>query len=375
MWLFNKIFTSKKQINNNEAVNDQKSETQLETSSEKPLAKPKETAIFFANKPDNTLASTRDGFGEGLVLAGKENSKVVALCADLTESMKMDAFAKQFPERFIQVGVAEQNLIGVSAGMSLAGKIAFAGSFAVFSPGRSLDQIRTSVAYSKLNVKIVGGHAGLCATGDGATHQALEDIAIMRSLPNMTVIVPADAKQAKLATLALSKHNGPAYLRIGKTNTPNYSHDDFTIGQAEVLKTGSDISLIACGTMVHQAMQASQKLEKLGISSQIINLHTIKPLDQETILQATKQTGAILTLEEHQQAGGLAGAILETIGLSYKKTNTNGEMLLEKIPVFDSIAINDKFGQSGSLDELYEYYGLDVKTIVKKAVELVKQKN
>ncbi len=310
---------------------------------------------------NNNLQATRDGFGAGLIKAAQANPQIVGLCADLTESMRMTEFEKLFPQRFIQVGVAEQNLIGTAAGLALAGKIPFAASFAVFSPGRSWEQIRGSVAYSNLNVKIVGGHAGVSTGPDGATHQALEDLALMTVLPNMTVVVPADAKQAELATLALAEHTGPAYLRLGRDKTANVTGDQFKLGQAEILRQGNDLSLIACGMMVGQALAAAEVLSQQGLEARVINMHTIKPLDTASILAAARETKAILTLEEHQAIGGLGSLVAQTLMLSDAK----------KIP-FAIIAMPDQFGQSGETAELFEYYGFDVKSVVKKAMRLVK---
>ena len=241
-------------------------------------------------------AATRDGFGVGIVQAAQKNDQVYALCADLTESMRLDKFEQLFLQRFVQVGVAEQNMIGVAAGLALAGKIPFAASFAVFSPGRSLDQIRTSVAYSNLNVKIVGGHAGLSTGPDGATHQALEDIALMRTLPNMTVICPCDAQQAREATVALAKHQGPAYLRLSRPKYPILKHQKpFQIGQAEILQDGDNLTIISCGDAIHSCLEAVKELNKRNISTQLINLHTIKPIDKNRIIQAANKTKHVIT--------------------------------------------------------------------------------
>ncbi|RME53887.1 transketolase family protein [Candidatus Woesearchaeota archaeon] len=302
----------------------------------------------------------RDGFGEGILLAAKRNKNVVALSADLTESNRLSAFKKKFPERFIEVGVAEQNLIGLAAGMAHAGKIPFAASFAAFSPGRSWDQIRVSVCYSKANVKIYGGHAGLTVGEDGATHQALEDIAIMRVLPEMIVIAPADATEMKKAVLAAAKHKGPVYLRGGREKTESVTRekDPFTIGKANVLRKGSDITIVACGLMVKAALDAARILTKAGIEAEVINMHTIKPLDTKTLLSSAKKTGKVITAEEHQITGGLGSAVSETLS--------------EALPVpLRRVGVEDAFGESGKATELLEHYGLTAKNIAHVAEELV----
>jgi transketolase len=306
--------------------------------------------------------STRDGFGQGLLEAAQANSKVVGLCADLTESTRMEPFAKAFPERFIQVGVAEQNLAGLAAGFALADKIPFAASYACFHPGNSWGVIRTSICYSNVNVKIVGGHAGLVTGPDGATHQSLEDVATMRVLPNMTVVVPCDAEEARKATLALAKHVGPAYLRTNKydiqaittTETP------FELGKAVVLAEGSDVTLISCGSTMTATLLAAQQLAKKGISAKVLNMHTIKPLDSTAVLQAALDTKAIITIEDHQVIGGLGSAVAEVLAQS-------------KISVpFKIMGVQDSFGESGSADELLEKYGLSTKDIVQQLEKLLK---
>ena len=310
-------------------------------------------------------AATRDGFGQGMQDVAKHNTKVYAVCADLTESMRLSNFEQQYPDRFVQVGVAEQSLIGVSAGLALAGKTPFAASFAVFSPGRSWDQIRVSVAYSNLNVKIVGGHAGLVTGPDGATHQALEDIAMMRCLPNMKVVVPCDAAQAKAAVLALAEDIGPAYLRLSRPKLPVLTTDvHFEIGKAQELKKGEDLTIIACGDSVHDALEASKLLNKQGISAQVINMHTIKPLDRTTIIQSANTTGRILTVEDHQKFGGLGSAVAEVI---------SQEINLKIKPEirFDMVAVDDTFGESGSGNDLKKKYKIDSASIAKKAGDLL----
>lgn len=298
--------------------------------------------------------TTRDGFGRGIKAAAALDGRVVALCADLTESMRLEWFREAFPNRFVEVGVAEQNLVGVAAGMALGGLIPFAASYAVFSPGNSWGVIRTSVCYSNTNVKIVGGHAGLTTGPDGATHQALEDIAIMRVLPNMTVVVPADENEAYQATLAIAQHVGPCYLRVGKHDVPHLPAADsnFTLGKAKVLRKGTDATLIACGTMVHTALAAAADLEKLGYQARVLNMHTLKPIDAHAILQAAQETRCIVTLEEHQYIGGLSAAVAQELAV-----------LPTHAPLI-SIAVEDQFGQSGRPNELLELYGLTSQRVV-----------
>ena len=310
-------------------------------------------------------AATRDGFGVGLFEAAEQDDKVYALCADLTESMRLDKFEQLFPNRFVQMGVAEQNMIGVAAGLALAGKTPFATSFAVFSPGRTLDQIRVSVAYSNLNVKIVGGHTGLSTGPDGATHQALEDIAIMRTLPNMTVICPSDAQQAREATVALASHQGPAYLRLSRPKYPILKHQKpFVIGEAEILKEGNDLTLISFGDAIHDCLLAAQSLGKRGVSVQIINLHTIKPIDKKALVQAANKTKRIITVEDHQVTGGLGSAVAEVLLPEINQSVTNEFKFL-------MIGVNDSFGESGEDCELKKKYGIDVDSIVKKSINLL----
>jgi len=302
-----------------------------------------------------TSSSTRDGFGLGLVAAAEKNSQVVGLCADLTESIRMNAFAQKFPERFIQVGVAEQNLVGVAAGLALGGKIPFAGSYAVFSPGRSWDQLRVSVCYSNLNVKIVGGHAGLSVGPDGATHQALEDIAITRVLPNLTVVVPCDKEEARRATLALAEQVGPCYLRLGrdKVSEITTAATPFMLGKANTLRSGSDATIIACGLMVQEALKAADQLAQEGVRVRVINMHTIKPLDVETVIAAAKETKYIVTAEEHQIAGGLGSAVAEVVAEH------------SPVPVI-RVGVQDSFGESGTTSELLTKYGLTSAHICEK---------
>ena len=307
---------------------------------------------------------SRDGYGEGLVLAGEADERVVALCADLTESTRTLAFAEKFPNRFIQVGVAEQNLVTVAAGMALGGKIPFTTSYATFSPGRNWEQIRTTICYNDVPVKIIGSHAGISVGPDGATHQALEDIAIMRALPNMVVISPTDWIEAKKATLAIAKNGKPSYLRLSRDKVPVITTEDtpFEIGKAEIYREGKDVAIIACGQEVYRALQAAKEMELQKISVRVINCHTIKPLDNATILKAAQDCGAIVTVEEHQINGGLGGAV--------------AEVLSQNFPVpLKIIGIEDKFGESGEPNELLNKFGLTVEAIKKAVTHVIKMKS
>jgi transketolase len=311
----------------------------------------------FTDKKD-----TRSGFGAGLHELGKSNPNVVALCADLTGSLKMDAFKKEFPERFFQVGIAEANMIGLAAGMSINGKIPFTGTFANFSTGRVYDQIRQSVAYSDKNVKICASHAGLTLGEDGATHQILEDIGMMKMLPGMTVIVPCDYAQTKAATIALGSHVGPAYLRFGRPVWPIFTTDrPFTIGKADVMTEGKDVTLIACGHMVWLALEAEAKLAEKGISVEVINMHTIKPLDVEAVLASAKKTRCVVTAEEHQINGGLGDSVAQVLS---RNNPTPIEM----------VAVNDSFGESGKPTDLLKKYGLSTENIVAACEKVIARK-
>ena len=296
---------------------------------------------------------TRSGFGAGLSALGKTNPNVVALCADLTGSLKMDAFAKDHPERFFQVGIAEANMIGMAAGMTIGGKIPFTGTFANFSTGRVYDQIRQSVAYSEKNVKICASHAGLTLGEDGATHQILEDIGLMKMLPNMTVINPCDFNQTKAATIAIAAHHGPVYLRFGRPTVPNFTPADqvFEIGKAVMLNEGKDVSIFATGHLVWKAIEAGQQLAEMGINAEIINIHTIKPLDAQAIIQSVKKTRCVVTAEEHQKNGGLGDSIAQLLATQFPA------------PI-EMVAVNDSFGESGTPDQLMTKYGLDAINIV-----------
>jgi len=308
----------------------------------------------FTEKKD-----TRSGFGAGLHELGRKNSNVVALCADLTGSLKMDAFKKEFPNRFFQVGIAEANMMGLAAGMTIGGKIPFTGTFANFSTGRVYDQIRQSIAYSHKNVKICASHAGVTLGEDGATHQILEDIGMMKMLPGMTVIVPCDFNQTKAATLALGDHHGPAYLRFGRPSWPIFMAPDrpFTIGKADKLIDGKDVSIFACGHMVWQAVEAEAALAEKGIRAEVINIHTIKPLDVEAVLESVQKTKCVVTCEEHQINGGLGDSIAQVLGRHFPAP-------------LEMVAVNDSFGESGTPAQLLKKYGLAPENIV-SAVEKV----
>ena len=306
---------------------------------------------------------TRSGFGAGLVEAGKQNENVVALCADLTGSLKMDAFQKEFPERFFQVGIAEANMIGIAAGLTIGGKIPFTGTFANFSTGRVYDQIRQSVAYSDKNVKICASHAGLTLGEDGATHQILEDIGLMKMLPGMTVINPCDYNQTKAATIAIAKHEGPVYLRFGRPSVPVFTDADqkFEIGKAWMVNEGKDVSIFATGHLVWKAIEAGEKLAEIGIDAEIINIHTIKPLDAQAILQSVAKTGCVVSAEEHNRLGGLGDSI--------------AQVLAQNLPTpQEYVAVNDSFGESGTPDQLMEKYGLSTEAIIAAVQKVLARK-
>ena len=306
---------------------------------------------------------TRSGFGEGLTELGRKNPNIVALCADLTGSLKMQDFKKENPERFYQVGVAEANMMGIAAGLTIGGKIPFTGTFANFSTGRVYDQIRQSIAYSSKNVKICASHAGLTLGEDGATHQILEDIGLMKMLPGMTVINPCDFNQTKLATIAISKLEGPVYLRFGRPKVPNFTDEksNFEIGKGLLLKKGSDVTLIATGHLVWEALQAAEEIKKQNIDVEVINIHTIKPLDNKIIIDSVKKTRCLVTAEEHNYIGGLGESIS---GMLSKKHPTPQEF----------VAVNDSFGESGSPNQLMEKYGLNKKTIIHKIKKVINRK-
>jgi transketolase len=307
---------------------------------------------------------TRSGFGAGLLEAGKNNPNVVALCADLTGSLMMNDFQDQFPERFFQAGIAEANMMGVAAGLALGGKIPFTGTFANFSTGRVYDQIRQSIAYSDSNVKICASHAGLTLGEDGATHQILEDLGLMKMLPNMVVINPCDYNQTKAATIAIANHHGPVYLRFGRPKWPVFISEDtpFVIGKALMLSEGTDVSIFATGHMVWKAIEAGHILAEKGISAEVINIHTIKPLDDEAVLASVLKTRCAVTAEEHQMNGGLGDSIAQLLS---RKQPTPLEM----------VAVNDSFGESGKPEELLVKYGLDTVNIVEAAEKAIARKN
>ncbi|MCX6272024.1 MAG: transketolase family protein [Bacteroidetes bacterium] len=309
--------------------------------------------------PSTEKKETRAGFGDGLLELGKQNQDVVALSADLSGSLKMDAFIGVFPDRFIQVGIAEANMISIAAGLTIGGKIPFTGTFANFSTGRVYDQIRQSVAYSNKNVKICASHAGLTLGEDGATHQILEDIGMMRMLPNMTVIVPCDYNQTRAATLAIADYFGPVYLRFGRPKVPNFTPPDqpFEIGKAQKLVDGEDVTIIATGHMVWQALEAREILLEKGIRAEVINIHTIKPFDEEAVLNSVKKTGCVVTAEEHQRNGGLGDAVAQLLCRYYPA------------PV-EMVAVNDSFGESGKPEELMVKYGLDSAHIIDAALKV-----
>jgi len=307
--------------------------------------------------------STRDGFGLALLELGNSNPDVVALCADLTGSLKMGDFAKTYPDRFFQAGIAEANMIGMAAGLAIGGKIPFTGTFANFSTARVYDQIRQSIAYSKKNVKICASHAGLTLGEDGATHQTLEDIGLMKMLPNMTVINPCDYNQTRAATLAIAEHTGPVYLRFGRPSWPNFTAADqaFEIGKAQLMKEGHDVSIFATGHMVWIAIQAADELANQGVSAEIIDIHTIKPLDEEAVITSVKKTGCVVTAEEHSIHGGLGDSIAQCLARKYPA------------PV-EMVAVNDTFGESGKPVELLAKYGLDTPDVVNGAIKAMNRK-
>ncbi len=313
--------------------------------------------------PYTEKIDTRSGFGAGLLEVGKSNPNVVALCADLTGSLKMNAFEKEFPDRFFQVGIAEANMMGLAAGMTIGGKIPYTGTFANFSTGRVFDQIRQSIAYSGKNVKICASHAGLTLGEDGATHQILEDIGMMKMLPHMVVINPCDYNQTKAATIAIAEYVGPVYLRFGRPAIPNFTPADqkFEIGKAILLNEGADVTIIATGHLVWEAIKAGEILEAKGVSAEIINIHTIKPLDEEAVLASASKTKCVVTAEEHQMLGGLGESV--------------AGLLARKLPLpIEMVAVNDSFGESGKPDLLMKKYGLTADNIVESALKAIQRK-
>src|SRR3989339_779973 len=305
----------------------------------------------------------RQGFGEGLLEAGEENLQVVGLCADLTESTKMDLFAKKFPERLIEMGVAEQNLASVASGLAAMGKIPFISSYAMFSPGRNWEQIRTTICYNNQNVKIAGAHSGVSVGPDGATHQAIEDIAITRVIPNMVVIAPCDAMEAKKATIAAARYKGPVYIRFTREKTPVMTTEEtpFEIGKAEIYREGKDVSIIACGPLLYEALKAAEGLAKEGIEAEVINNHTVKPMDKDTLLQSVQKTGCVVTIEEHQAMGGMGSAVSEILSQNHPAP-------------MEIIGVKDRFGESGEPSELLEKFGLTAQNIIESAKKAIKRK-
>ncbi len=320
--------------------------------------------VGYANGAEVVQKPTRDGFGDGLVEAGRRNPNVVAVCADLVESTRMQAFSEAFPERFIEIGVQEQLLIAMSAGLAMAGKVPFVASYAMFCPGRAWEQIRTNMALNETNVKIAGAHAGVSVGPDGATHQAIEDIAIMRPIPNMTVVVPCDAVQTKKATLAVAERWGPTYLRFGRAKSPIVTTDDtpFEIGKAQIFREGGDVALVVCGVLVYNALVAADTLAReRRIECMVVNNHTIKPMDERTIVAAAEQCGAIVTVEEHQVHGGMGSSV--------------AELLARERPVpIEFVGVQDRFGQSGEPDELIAFYEMDAPAIERAVVRVLERK-
>ena len=317
-------------------------------------------ATNLSDKSKLESKATRDGYGLGLIKAGEQDERVMALSADLTESTRALAFAEKFPERFIQVGIAEQNLVTIASGLANYGKIPFISSYAAFSPGRNYEQIRTTVCINNVPVKIAGHHAGISVGPDGATHQMLEDIALMRALPNMVVIVPCDAVEAEKATLAAAGNNVPTYLRFSREKSPDFTTAEtpFEIGRALVLRRGKDVSLVGCGPLLYEALLAAEELSKAGIECEVINSHTVKPLDKNAIIESVKKTKAVVSIEEHQIAGGLGSAIAECLAENYP------------VPQ-EFVGMKDRFGESGTAAELIEKFGLNsngIKTAVKKVI-------
>jgi len=306
---------------------------------------------------------TRSGFGDAMIALGSDNEDVVALCADLSGSLKLGGFIKTWPERFFQSGVAEQNMVGMAAGLALSGKIPFATSFGVFMPTRTLDQIRISVCYNNINVKLAASHTGITVGPDGATHQALEDIAMMRVLPNMQVIVPSDTIETKKATIKAAEIQGPVYLRFGRQGAPVYTTEEtpFEIGKANLLIDGSDVAIVACGRMVYESLLAEKVLSEKGISARVLNCHTIKPIDSAALIDAADVCGAVVTAEEHQKMGGLGSAVAEVLSVS------------KPVPM-EIIGVDDTFGESGESDELMEKYGLTVQNIVIAVEKVIARK-
>lgn len=319
-----------------------------------------DTKITF---PSSEMKGCRDGFGDALLELGAEKADVVALSADLTESTRVEKFAKKYPERFIEVGVAEQNMMGLAAGMALAGKIPFIASYATFSPGRNWDQLRVSVAYSNTNVKIIGAHAGISVGADGATHQALEDLAMTRVLPNLVVISPCDYEETFKAVKAAAVWPGPVYIRFGREKTPLFTTKDtqFGIGKAETFREGNSVSIFATGPLLYKALEVSEELAPKGVQCEVINVSTLKPLDAAAIIVSAKKTGAVVTVEEHQTTGGLFGAIAECLGQNFP------------VPI-EAVGMPNVFGESGKPEELLEKYGMEKNYIIEAVKKVMARK-
>lgn len=320
-------------------------------------------ARSWKNRDHLKMIPTRNGYGDGLVGAGKADRNVMAICADLTDSTRTAAFKKAFPDRFVQFGVAEQAMAAVAAGMALAGKTVFISSYAAFSPGRNWEQLRTTACLQKTNVKIAGAHAGISVGPDGATHQMIEDIAITRVLPEMKVLVPCDAIETRKATVAAAQMKGPVYVRFARSASPVFTTNatPFAVGKAQIFRDGSDLAIVACGPLVYEALMAAEELAKHGIEARVINNMSVKPMDEKTIVQAAKDCGAIVTVEEAQAAAGMGSAVCEVICENYP------------VPV-ERIGIQDRFGESGNPDELLEHFGLTAPHIVKVAKRVIKKK-
>lgn len=310
------------------------------------------------------MIPTRNGYGEGLVAAGEKNKDVVALGADITGSVRTDWFRDKFPERFFSLGIAEQNHMGVAAGLSLVGKVPFVTNYGVFLAGRAWDQIRTTVCYGNLNVKLGGAHGGISVGADGATHQALEEISIMRCLPNMKVVVPTDSIEARKATIAAAETFGPIYVRFGREKVPVITEENtpFELGKAYCVRDGADVAILACGVMVYESMVAARELEKEGISVMVINNHTIKPMDVETVIEAAQKSGAVVTAEEHQLAGGMGSTVAEILAGNYP------------VPI-EMVGVNDRFGESGQPDILMKEFGLKSENIMEAVKKVLERKN
>lgn len=314
--------------------------------------------------PSNEIKGCRDGFGEALMELGEKNANVVALTADLSESTRVEGFSKKFPERFIECGVAEQNMMGVAAGLALSGKIPFVASYATFSPGRNWDQLRVSVCYSNANVKIIGAHAGISVGADGATHQALEDLAMTRVLPNLVVISPADYEETKKGVKAAAEWPGPVYIRFGREKTPLFTTSEtlFEIGKANVMREGSDVTIFGTGPLLYKCLQVAEELASSGLSLETVNIHTLKPIDTATVMLSARKTRAVVTVEEHQIIGGLYGAIAECLGQNYP------------VPI-EAVGMPNSFGESGKPEELLEKYRMGVEAIKEAVRKVMVRKN